>query len=877
MTAVQITSSVLGTATQFITAPNGYLYMLDAYSGLSLRIFKSTTNGASWSELTAVTLTTLFGNTSSDLAHISADIDSAGYIHVAAVAATWTSTTRDIVHSRLNTSTDAWDTWAAIKTNVSSTPSKTPRIALAMDANDKPHVIFDDENNDVYYSNKVSGSWLSPELVKDETSPVAHEFLIMVRNTDTVEVVWGGYGINPCHRTRTGGTWGDTTTWDINNNAYGVIVGNGSNVYRFTSISATSHYDTYMNNALSLSQTDGPPSIMLCNGVLYAFYKDNSVLDYKTSIDYGATWSDATTVESSNPRWPMVLRTAHFNYYDNGRIEYIFTIQSVGTYYNYIAPLDISNSASLIHVMNFDFGLENTTFDYSSSWGSSPYPSLVNTIVHGTGGYSYYFPANSGTNRDTFYVSQYRAASNILIGCVYMYFPDVNEAVFTADDTVFRIDVASGTNISFKMNHTTKQIYAQSSSYYANYTVTSGNWVKLDFKVDVSTGTTYIDFRVNGVAGSQATITQTATTLPYYSLMTQYLSKYYDDIVISNDADDYPLGGDAPVYTANYFPYADGTHNNAANTMEDPSGNDINGTTYLAYTWVDDVPPWTQGWGNTDYIKQTTIGSDKYVEVKFTPTTLPDGWILGAGAYVAGFSSSNNAVGDAWGGTVIRDGYGVESEIWGKQGATKSYNISGATRTAVECVDTPTGGWAASKINALRCRMGYRNATGSYTPWWLSLYLTVVYQEWASSSSKSAYLKGDAQVLLPDSDVTVGSWKNEANGSVLYPSLADSSNSTYAWYNHAVVNDYFEVGLSNPVGTFSGAHTLVWIAYKKAGTQSVSLKCELRQGTSTVIASDTQTITGSVATFSKLLSSAEVASISDYADLRIRVTIMSVT
>lgn len=146
----------------------------------------------------------------------------------------------------------------------------------------------------------------------------------------------------------------------------------------------------------------------------------------------------------------------------------------------------------------------------------------------------------------------------------------------------------------------------------------------------------------------------------------------------------------------------------------------------------------------------------------------------------------------------------------------------------------------------------------------------------AYRGSAHAYLSGDAHLLEPDSDITVGSWKNEANGAVLYTSLQDSSDSTYAWYDNCRVGDYFEVALQDTSGTPQGVHVLTWRAYRKAGVESITLKCELRQGSSTVIASDTQTInSASVVEFNKPLTAGEISSISNYNDLRIRITVMA--
>jgi len=146
-----------------------------------------------------------------------------------------------------------------------------------------------------------------------------------------------------------------------------------------------------------------------------------------------------------------------------------------------------------------------------------------------------------------------------------------------------------------------------------------------------------------------------------------------------------------------------------------------------------------------------------------------------------------------------------------------------------------------------------------------------------ASTSKHAYLDGDSLALIPVSDLTVGSWMNESSSTPLYSSLADESDSTYAWFHHAMPNDYFEVGLTSISGVVSGIHVLSWRATRKAGAQVMVLKCELRDG-STVIVSSEQTLSDSeVHEFNHTLTAGEIASISGYTDLRIRVTVVSVT
>ncbi len=143
---------------------------------------------------------------------------------------------------------------------------------------------------------------------------------------------------------------------------------------------------------------------------------------------------------------------------------------------------------------------------------------------------------------------------------------------------------------------------------------------------------------------------------------------------------------------------------------------------------------------------------------------------------------------------------------------------------------------------------------------------------------KSGFVSGSGFSFVPSSDISAGVWKNEANGDSLYPSISDLSDSTYVYIpSGSIEGDYFEVELSNPTGTVSGIHIMAWKAYKKAGSQTTTLKCELRQD-STVIASDTQIISdGSAQEFNKQLTASEITNITNYNNLRIRVTIVDIT
>lgn len=148
------------------------------------------------------------------------------------------------------------------------------------------------------------------------------------------------------------------------------------------------------------------------------------------------------------------------------------------------------------------------------------------------------------------------------------------------------------------------------------------------------------------------------------------------------------------------------------------------------------------------------------------------------------------------------------------------------------------------------------------------------------SSSLAAFTAGQTQYALrPDGDIVDGVWKDQASGSDLYAAMDEPSwiDTDYVWDEHAQAGDSFEVSLSDPGFTpDTGAHIVRWRAARIANTETVTVKCELVQGT-TVIASDQQVLTGSFQTFEYSLSAPEIANITNYNDLRLRFTIVSIT
>jgi len=150
-----------------------------------------------------------------------------------------------------------------------------------------------------------------------------------------------------------------------------------------------------------------------------------------------------------------------------------------------------------------------------------------------------------------------------------------------------------------------------------------------------------------------------------------------------------------------------------------------------------------------------------------------------------------------------------------------------------------------------------------------------------AQSSSSAFAKADDyEPLIPDGNITIGSWKNESEGSSLWSSIDEYpySDSDYVYYDGAAGSESFEVSLSDPNGDPlpDGIHTISWRAGQIAGTGTIVMKVELMQG-AVLICTDQQTITDSFQTFEHTLTQDEINDITDYTDLRLRFTVVSVT
>jgi hypothetical protein len=154
--------------------------------------------------------------------------------------------------------------------------------------------------------------------------------------------------------------------------------------------------------------------------------------------------------------------------------------------------------------------------------------------------------------------------------------------------------------------------------------VTTGVWYRADIKSVGSVVTGTVDVQVDGSACTQATaaFVSANSTFPKFgtSGSNVTMDAFYDDVLLSETAGDYPLGAG---FVNHFVPTADGTHNVAgAADFDRTDGTDITNATTTAWQLVDDVPLESIAGAPTDYISMTAPpNTTDYVELVFGPAS----------------------------------------------------------------------------------------------------------------------------------------------------------------------------------------------------------------------------------------------------------------
>jgi hypothetical protein len=349
-------------------------------------------------------------------------------------------------------------------------------------------------------------------------------------------------------------------------------------------------------------------------------------------------------------------------------------------------------------------------------------PVVQSTIVH-SGSYALKLDA-SATNAVTKNIS-----GTMLVGRLYFYY----EALPTNDAMILRVGCASGAYCYFhyRPEDTPDHFYCgfngNASDTASSITPVTGQWYRLDFRIDVSSNPYTVSWQIDGTAQTQHSYAAAATTLSTFNLRTGTgLAQivYHDDVILSATSGDYPIGVGS---IEGLRPTSDGTHNAGANVIEDNDGNDIGAVTAYDHLSKD---PFSSSLGT--YIKQSATGTGNYAEVNFADTSLST--IQGARALLQYRSSGTNA---NEGGCIVIDEDATETTVWGDPTTRADYSESSMFyKSAI--LPTPSGGWDAAAINALKARIGYSNGVAD-VPYWCALLIEVAGEgEPSSSESPSA-------------------------------------------------------------------------------------------------------------------------------------------
>jgi hypothetical protein len=223
-------------------------------------------------------------------------------------------------------------------------------------------------------------------------------------------------------------------------------------------------------------------------------------------------------------------------------------------------------------------------------------------------------------------------------------------------------------------------------------TVALNTWYAIDVRLLTSTGTATLEWAVNGVTQTTASNVQTSALIDqvYWGGWTGS-DKYdinLDDLILTNTSADYPIG------TGGIYPLAPNSVGVSSNTNGYMQNNDSTAIDSTSWNRVDEVPIS----GTTDYVKQTAVDANAYINLGFEDITQVAcvNAVQGVMAVRASATGANSWKVALW------DGGTERVLLSGDMSVTTS--LYQATPVAVG-----SGIWTVAKLNALTARAG--NAT----------------------------------------------------------------------------------------------------------------------------------------------------------------------
>lgn len=314
-----------------VRTSSGTLYAF-LKSGTTCQIWNSS-DGAAWSQQNSAASPTC--ETAAGMA-----IDSAGVLHLLF------KNSIDLKYTTFSSSTNLFS--GTIDTICSCFVDKTYSIDIAVDSNDKPHIIYGwaeffglSYTIQIDYKNKVSGSWSTVIWIAQENnSSAADEYTgaSLVINEDNIPEISYIYTVTPEIVAKVGDANNPTsfTGHTINSSANGktsIGVDSSGNTWitynRSTdnNIMLVKHNDldgwTTWQTPLSSSVVGTAPSLAINGTDIYLFYENS--LDDIAYNKYSGSWLGSTTLQTGTFQEANAKGSYYFNNQGGTHIDYLYS------------------------------------------------------------------------------------------------------------------------------------------------------------------------------------------------------------------------------------------------------------------------------------------------------------------------------------------------------------------------------------------------------------------------------------------------------------------------------------------------------------------------------------------------------------------------
>lgn len=329
----------------------------------------------------------------------------------------------------------------------------------------------------------------------------------------------------------------------------------------------------------------------------------------------------------------------------------------------------------------------------------------------------------------------------------------------------------------------------------ASSTVTAGQWYSIDLKYDLNSSTHKLDWSIDGVPQTQATMSGSGALFLYaVSLGTRPVSApaftaNYDDFALSVTPADYPIGD---IRIGRLMPNAVPSWSFANGAITNNGGTAVTNT---SWNRLDEIPMTS----STDYIVQVNNDTAGHVVVGFEDTS--ETCILAA----RGHALLEKAAGQAMHG---------RTEYF--EGATPTllrngdHTVAGSTGITAQQL-APTGGtWDTTKLNGVTVKLGY-SSDANPDAWWQSFQIQYAYMAPGGGSEGAAGTETGS---------TASTTAASAGTPCGTPTQIDGRACTYAW------EDYSTAGpphLSLKAGTTGSDEAMARLYRFSPSTQAGSI------------------------------------------------------